>query len=287
MNVCEVTRYGDAPRLLVEVPHGATHPAEYAAFRTKMRSDLPADLDHFFYVNTDIGAPEGAHWLGEKLADLGVVVARCRIPRTFIDTNRIPAPPDGGKLVGGMTPGIPGYVSDARDVAWLTEQHAAYHAIVAPLYAEVCAAGGIALQLHSYAPKSVDIDATDANIVAALHAAYEPLAYKMWPERPQVDVICATPDGTFECNPALVAAVRAAYADISIAAARNGTYHLHPATMGMHYARSYPDRVLCIELRRDMVADPFTPFGVSPISASKVAAMCAPIAKVLREALSQ
>src|SRR5207244_195235 len=102
-------------------------------------------------------------------------------------------------------------------------------------------------------------------------AAYEPVAYDKWPLRPEVDVIAATVDGSFRCDPELVAAVRAAYAEAGIRAEENKTYHMHPVTMGMHYATLHPDRVLCVELRRDLVADPFTPFGPSPISGSKVA----------------
>ena len=131
----------------------------------------------------------------------------------------------------------------------------------------------------------VDIDATDANIVAALHAAYEPLAYKMWPERPQVDVICATPDGTFECNPALVAAVRRLRRHLD---RRRAERHLSPApghdghalrpqlprSRPVHRAASRHGRRSVHAVRR--VAD----------LGGKVAAMCAPIAKVLREALS-
>jgi len=44
--------------------------------------------------------------------------------------------------------------------------------------------------------------------------------------------------------------------------------------------------VLCVELRRDLVADPFVPFAVSPIGAAKVARMVAPLVSVLGAALS-
>ena len=56
---------------------------------------------------------------------------------------------------------------------------------------------GLALQLHSFAPKSVAIEQTDANIVEALHQAYVPETYAKWPERPAVDLIAATQDGSF------------------------------------------------------------------------------------------
>jgi hypothetical protein len=286
----EVYRRGSAPpRLLVEVPHGATRASDYARIAAGIKTKLPADLDHFFHVNTDEGAPEGAIAIADALGQrgVGVVVARCTIPRTFIDTNRVIEPGStGGKIVDGLTPGLPGYITDRDDHATLTALHASYHAAVAALYEQVCGRGGLALQLHSYAPRSVGVDATDANIVQALHAAYEPDAYATWTERPPVDLICATADGAFRCNPQLVTAIRAAYAAAAIRAEENATYHLHDITMGLHYARAYPDRVVCVELNRGEVADPFVPFAVSPISPAKVARMVAPLVSALAAALS-
>ena len=285
--VCELVVHrgtSGGPQVLVEVPHGATREAEYHALARTLKGRLPAQLEHFFFVNTDVGAPEGAAWLGRTLAARGVtvVVARCLIPRTFIDTNRVVEhDARGGTLVDGLTPGVPGYLDDAEDLARLVELHAAYHALVGRAYDAVCGRGGRALQLHSYAPRSVGIEKTDATIVEALHAAYVPEVYATWPERPAVDLISATADGSFRTAPALVASTRAAYARAGIDAQENATYHLHPATMGLHYARRFPEQVLCVELNRGLIADPFTPFGVSPISEPKVARMVAPIAEAI------
>lgn len=290
--VCELTVFEPktSPRawLLIEVPHGATRKSDYDAVASRMKSQLPAQLEHFFFVNTDIGAPEGGEFLGKTLSakGIGVVLARCLIPRTFIDTNRVIARTKQGEVTDGLTAAIPSYVTDAADLAFLNEKHAAYHQLVHRAYAWVCGEkDGMALQLHSYAPKSVDIKKTDAGIVEALHAAYVPEVYAKWPERPAVDLIAATQDGSFRCSPTLVGALRASFAEAGIKAEENATYHLHPVTMGLHYAQQYPDKVLCVELNRGLVADPFTPFGVSPISADKVAKMTTPIAKVFETAL--
>jgi hypothetical protein len=185
-----------------------------------------------------------------------------------------------------MTPGVPAYITDPADLADLVARHRAYHEAVGRIYEHVCGSGGLAVQLHSYSPRSVGVEATDANIVDALHEAYVPAVYETWPKRPSVDVICATKDGDFRCNPALVAEVRAAYTAAGIQNEENATYHMHPITMGMHYARAYPDRVLCIEFDRGLLADPFVPFAPSVISSTKVARMLAPLARVLRKALS-
>ncbi len=290
--VCDIAvhRPASTPRgwLLIEVPHGATRTFDYDLLARKLKSPLPPQLDHFFYVNTDIGAPEGAQWLGQSLSarGFGVVVARCLIPRTFIDTNRVITKPTGGKLVEGMTPAVPGYISDAGDSAMLIVMHSVYHAVVGAAYAAICGkANGLALQLHSFAPKSVSIEKTDASIVDALHAAYVPEVYATWPERPAIDLISATPDGSFKSAPHLCSALRAAYLEAGIIAEENATYHLHPFTMGLHYAQQHADQVLCVELNRGLLADPFVPFGESPISEPKVERMVAPIGRVLGDAL--
>ena len=293
LGVCDIAvhRPEGAARawLLVEVPHGATRRADYDAVASAMKSRLPAQLEHFFFVNTDIGAPEGAEWIGKTLSaqGFGVVVVRCLIPRTFIDTNRVVAPSNQGLVVDGLTPAIPGYLEDKGDAAMLIVMHSVYHRVVSQAYASLCGqAHGLALQLHSFSPRSVQIEKTDAGIVEALHAAYVPQVYAKWPERPQVDLISATEDGSSKTAPKLVAALKAAYVEAGIDAKENATYHLHPVTMGLVYARAHPDQVLCVELNRGLVADPFVPFGVSPISPQKVERMVAPIARALAEALT-
>jgi hypothetical protein len=290
--VCEVTVHravGESRKwLLIEVPHGATRKSDYDAVVSKLESRLPLQLEHFFFVNTDIGAPEGAAWLGKTLSAQGinVVSIRCLIPRTFIDTNRVIAQVQDGKVVDGLTPAVPGYIDSAQDAQWLTAQHGRYHQVVHAAYDEVCrVADGLALQLHSYSPRSVAIEKTDGNIVTALHAAYEPEVYAKWPERPPVDLISALSDGSFRAAPKLVDALLAEYAAAGIAAKENATYHLHRIAMGYEYAHAYPQQVVCVELNRGLVADPFVPFGVSPISEEKVAKMVAPLGRVLAAAL--
>lgn len=274
--------------LLIEVPHGATRRSDYDAVATRMKSALPKQLEHFFHVNTDVGAPEGARWLGRTLSAQGinVVVTRCLIPRTFIDTNRVVGALQPGQVSEGLTAAIAAYITDPADVAVLSELHAKYSQVVDVAYQEVCRGqNGLALQLHSYAPKSVGIEKVDHTIVEQLHRAYEPGPYATWPERPSIDLICATKDGSFKAAPKLVEAAVAAWRAAGVTATENGTYHLHPVTMGMAYAQAYPYQVLCVELNRGLIGDPFTPFAETRISEEKVAALLAPLAGVLRTAL--
>lgn len=290
--VCEVAytppRDG-APTLLIELPHGATRTADYEATRARLTGALPDNLEAFFYVNTDIGTPECAEWIAAALAaeGYGSLVLRCLVPRTFIDCNRVVAGSQGGAVVDGLTPAFAAYIEEAADQAWLTELHAKYHALTERAYQRLCGPGGLALQLHSYAPRSVGIDRIDREIVTALRRAYEPEVYATWPERPAVDVICADAEGTMWAAPELVSAVRSAFAAISVEARENATYKLHPATMGYQYARAYPRQVLCVELNRGLLADPFVPFGESPISPAKVERMSRPLAQALSQALAR
>ena len=48
------------PDLLIEIPHGATKLLHFESVRGLLRDSYDEDLIKFFYVNTDIGAPEAA-----------------------------------------------------------------------------------------------------------------------------------------------------------------------------------------------------------------------------------
>ncbi|HGG58038.1 MAG TPA: hypothetical protein ENK31_09615, partial [Nannocystis exedens] len=188
-----------APRLLIEIPHGATERSDYETYAAELRSVLPADLEEFFFVNTDIGAPECALKIAEELvstaSSLGVLIIRSRIPRTFIDCNRVIAGTPG-ITIDGLTPALASYVEEPADRQLLESRHRRYHDLVASAYELICGNGGLALQLHSYAPRSVEIEEIDRDIVRKLRWAYTPEIYKRWRRRPDIDVICESTDGS-------------------------------------------------------------------------------------------
>jgi hypothetical protein len=299
--VVEVTWYpprdasapAPASTLLIELPHGATRRSDYDAVQAQLRSTLPAELERFFFVNTDIGTPEGAAHIAKALSTgpagerFGVLVLRCLLPRTFIDTNRVIAASTAGDFVGGMTPALPSYVTAAEDRALLVGLYRRYHELVARAYAAIPGEGGLALQLHSYAPRSVGIDRIDDDIVKALRRAYAPGVHETWPERPAVDLITADDEGTVLGPPAVIARLREEYAKLGIVAKENESYRLTPIAMGYQYAAATPGRVLCIELNRGLLADPFIPLEDSPIGAAKVETMVGPLVIALREALAR
>jgi hypothetical protein len=278
------------PTVLVEVPHGADEAAHYTALAAQLRGPFPAQLEHFFFVNTDVGA----HAVGLAVAR-GLVAAdprrsarvlRCLIPRTFIDCNRVVEAPAGDLQAGGLTAAMAPYVTDPADQALLHALHARYAAAAGAAVDAVCAAGGLVLNPHTYAPRTVGISAVDANIVENLHACYAPERVESWPLRPEVDLITDTPDGLDLSPPGLAAALIAAYAEVGLSAVRGGTYSLHPATSACASARRWPGRLLCLELRRDLLVERWTPFSPMQSAPDAVARLSGPLIQALHAALS-
>ena len=150
-----------------------------------------------------------------------------------------------------------------------------------PSYEAVCGAGGVALILHTYAPRSIQVAEVDEGIVPALRRAYEPAVYDSWERRPEVDLISEDADGERLAPEALVHALRHRYARIGVEVAENDTYRLHRGTMGYVHSAAYPGRVLCMEISRELLAEPFTPFVEMSISERKARRMAAPIAAAL------
>jgi hypothetical protein len=269
--------------LLIEVPHGATRRRHFEAARDRLRSVLPADLEAFFFVNTDVGAPECARQVarlvaGDRAGRRQVLVVRGLVPRTFIDCNRLLDAAGHDMGAAGFTPVLPEYVTDPADVELLHGLYRRYQEVAGLAYERVCGAGGSALIVHSYAPRSVDIQRVDADIVRALREAYEPQRFATWPERPPVDLISRADDDTLLAPAGWVQAAIRRYAAIDVPVAQNATYRLHPKTLGHRHSVDWPDRVLCLELNRALLADPFTPFEEMRIGSARVERMAAPLA---------
>lgn len=277
-DVAEVVRTGDGPpTLLLEVPHGATATAHYAGLRARLRGPFPEGLDDFFHVNTDVGAPEVALALARAWGD--ALVLRSLVPRTFIDCNRVLDLAEADYRAGKVTPGLPPYVRDPDDQALLRGLHAQYTALAEAAFAEVCGAGGAAVMVHSYAPRSVDVEVDDA-IGPSLRAAYADEG--RWPKRPEIDLIARDPEGALAIPEALLAALREDLGAAGFQVALSETYPMHPATAAYRYARRYPGRTLCVEVRRDLLADPFDPFAQMNVPEARAERVAGPLAAALR-----
>jgi len=265
------------PELFIEIPHGATRTADFTGLAAELRSPLPESLVDFFHVNTDAGAPELADAVAERLGGR-VKILRCAVPRTFIDCNRrIDASPAEFKA-GKVTPGLMPWITADEDRALL---RAKYEAYVAEARAAIDALppDGAILMLHTYAPRTVDVE-VDMKIVESLHRAYE--TPEKWPLRPPVDVIGRTAEGESLAPAAVVETLRAEMAKLGIEVADSKTYPLHPSTMAHEYVMKRPGRTLCVEFRRDLLADPWDPFVEQRISPEKVARLAEPLVTALR-----
>lgn len=279
-----VTLYGRdaddrAPALLIEVPHGATRAVEFQAVHRALVGPFPEGLLDFFFVNTDAGAPELAlavarHVLDQR-PDLAVCVLRAQVPRTFIDVNRVLDASPEAYREGGVTPGLPPYVRAPEDQRVLLDLHARYTELARELVDEACGGGGAALLLHTYAPRSLDVEVDD-DIVRSLHRGYAPGVYETWPGRPPFDLIARGLDGADLAPAGLREALEAALAPLEVA--DSATYPMHPSTQAFHHVARHPGRVACVEVRRDLLADPFEPFAemrISPAHADRLGAALA------------
>lgn len=280
-----------APALLFEVAHGATRASDFADLRAALRGPFARDLQDFFFVNTDVGAPELARAVAARctaaLPSLSALVVRCRIPRTFVDCNRrieettVPS----ASRADDPTPGLPPWITDLEDKRLLLHRYATYRQIVAAAFAAVCGNGGYGLCVHSYAPRSIEVP-IDADIVAHLRAAYAPGRLEQWPLRSPVDLITHDPDGRELAAAALAARAAAEFAAAGFAVARNQAYSLHPVTLAHEFATRYHDRTLCLEVRRDLLVGDFTPFVELIPADDRVDRAAAPLANALLAALA-
>jgi predicted N-formylglutamate amidohydrolase len=260
------------PDLIIEIPHGATRTADYDAVAARLTSPLPERLVDFFHVNTDAGAPELGLAIARRfVADepaRSAAVLRCRIPRTFIDCNRrMDATPEEFRA-GKVTPGLMPWITTDADRALLRGLYDRYVGAVIEATAALGDSGALLL-LHSYAPRTVDVE-VDANIVANLHRAYRPDVEPTWPLRPPIDIIGKAVDGTDHAPAAVVEALGAQLEPLGLAVANSATYPLHPSTLAWARVEERPGRAVCIEVRRDLLADPFVPFAQMAISDAKV-----------------
>lgn len=269
-----------APDLLIEVPHGATATADFDALAAELEGPLPDGLVDFFHVNTDVGAFDLAVATAEQLVaevtDRCVLIVRSRIPRTFIDCNRrIDADPAEFQK-GGVTPGAMPWVNSAADRALLRGRYDDYMATVQAA-CDALRPGAATLLLHTYAPRTVGVT-VDSDIVANLRHAYRVDVVETWPLRPELDVISRDEDGHSHAPGRVVDALRANVAALHWKVGDSATYPMHPSARAWDHVIARPGRVLCLEVRRDLLADPFDPFVQMRISASKVARVATPLA---------
>ena len=270
------------PSLLIETAHGATRRSHYTQLARKLKSPLPDNLIDFFHVNTDVGAPElgiaTALALLEQDPTQLIALFTSEIPRTLIDVNRVLDIDPAAYREGKVTPGLPPYITSPEDISLLTGLHSQYHHALDQLVEATCRSGGLALMLHTYAPRSVDVQ-VDSDIVKQLHWAYQDEA--RWPLRPEIDVICRTVDGDLKIPEERLQDIQARYKALGILVADGKTYPLHPSTQAARHAQRWPGKCYCIEFRRDLLCSPWAPFEEQEIGMHKAELLAGPLAAFL------
>jgi hypothetical protein len=272
------------PDLLVEVPHGADRRAHYDAVRARLVGDLPADLHVFFHANTDLGAWDYGRRVAEDVvardASRSALLIRCLVPRTFIDTNRLADATDD-LAAGGLTAGIPAYVRHPDDRALLLSMHRAYVSLAEEAYTLVCGAGGFALAPHTYGPRTMGIPRVDDDIVSLLRAAYAPEVWSSSPLRPEIDLITRDDEGVTHAPEQMIEPLLAAYRALGFEAVDSKTYTLHPSTQLARHAARHPNRVLGLEVRRDLLVERFDLLEELTVSPERVQHVALPLADAI------
>lgn len=282
---------GATPGLLLEVPHGATLARHFLELHSRMVGDIDAELIDFFFVNTDVGAPELARAVANRVIELvphqSAVVVQSLLPRTLVDCNRRIDPANGpsGSEPGQLTPGLPLWIRDPEDQHLLLELHAQYSEVAARAFATTCGNGGLGLMVHTYAPRSLDVP-VDERIVEHLRAAYAPERIGEWPLRAEIDLITHDPDGCELASLDLVGGVIEQLQGAGLSVVQNGAYSLHPLTQAHEFASTYPGRTLVFEVRRDLLVEQFIPFCELHVDAEKVARIAEPFARTVAAQLS-
>lgn len=297
--VCDVSLFsgptappGAPPDIFIELPHGATRLAHLQQTKT-MASQYPGDEhDLFFLANTDQGSPEYATELAKQLtspeawqdqtkakraSSLRILMVRSLLPRAILDVNRVWHSEEDA-VAAGLTRGVPDFITNENDLARLREAFDRYHEVVSTGYAVICGIGGFALQLHTYAPRSVN-PVEGEYIVDTLRKAYDPQRECPWPKRPEVQLITTPPGGSFLSNAVFCDALENAYETAGVEIKRNDPFNLHPATMAHTYANQYKGQTLTMEISRSLLAETFNPFIEMTIDPQKAESLARPIAE--------
>jgi hypothetical protein len=291
--------------VLVELPHGATEAAHIEGARG-LTADYPAGYDDVFWVNTDQGSPEYGRrfaqqitdptWVEEATAALltdpsqraaaveaaatrKVLVVRALVPRTIVDLNRVwevdAATFREANLTGASAP-----FARPEELEAIHARYLAYQQVADAAHAQVCGAGGRALNLHTYAPITVSLQSGET-LLDAVRKAYIPQNYPSYPKRPPAQLITRLPSEEPITDAPLAALLVERYAAAEVTLSLDDPFTMHKATACYVRAAAYPGQVTVLELRRDTLTDAFTPFAKWPVSAARVEAMTSPLSLAL------
>jgi hypothetical protein len=141
-------------------------------------------------------------------------------------------------------------------------------------------AGGLALVPHTYGPRTLGIKAIDDDIVKNLRWACEPEREATWPLRAEVDLLTRDGQGTDLSPPGMEDALLRAFGDAGFIVKANDTYHVHESSLAYTWSTRHVGRVVCLEVRRDVLVPEWRPFEetfADPVKVERVAAVLAPL----------
>ena len=79
---------------------------------------------------------------------------------------------------------------------------------------------------------------------------------------------------------AVVDALRAGLTALDLQVGDSATYPMHPSTLAWGHVTARPGRALCVEVRRDLLADPFEPFAQMRIGDANVTRLVEPFGQL-------
>ena len=240
----------------------------------KLQSKLPDDLIDFFHVNTDAGAYELACAVARRFEGSAVVV-RCLVPRTLIDCNRRLDATPAELTEGKVTPGLMPWIEHPDDRALLADLHAGYVAAVKDAMSS--SAEGVCCRPHlRAAQRRVAVDAESEEPARA----YQPDKVNSG-AAPRDRIIGRDVEDRRLAPAPLTVSMKQELGALGLGVTDSATYPLHPSTLAWGYHQERPRHTLCLEVRRDLLADPFDPFVEMNIGATKVEPIAAAIARAL------
>ncbi len=286
--VCEITQCGlprAGKRLLIEIPHGATERSHFDALASRLSGVYPAGLEKFFHVNTDVAAPELASAIASSpaLEGVQVTIVRSLIPRTFIDCNRVTNASPELYRQGKVTPATADYVQHPSDIELVHGLLQQYEKLTNEAYHATCGEGGVALMLHTYAPRTVPIQSVGNDIIDQLEFHYAPERIEACDLRPEVDFIHKTQDGIELVNPVAMKSLSTEIESQGYSVSDGVSYPLHPSTAAYHHALRYKGQTLCVEVRRDLLVHEWRPFEQMEPSPERLAPLAGAFARGLAQ----
>lgn len=282
--------------VFLEIPHGATTAAHLEAIKT-LGADTPEDWDTVYWCTTDQGAPEVAQaaadllvdpdWAREALGEQAaaqaaaraVCVVRGLIPRHFIDLNRLWIDEQEAKQAN-LTPIVPPFLKTQPQVgSKLRALYREYHSVINAQYELTCQAGGQAMQVHTYSPRSVSAPGGVSGQV--LREAWSDAKRESWPLRPAGQLITGRADEPALSDERLTALMVEEFGRVDFALSINDPFSFHPVTTLDALGHRWPGQVMAIELGRERLAERYDPLGPWTPSPAVVSACAQAMAKAI------